>query len=99
VYNALVDGFLKSASDASDVEEIVKEVIAQHFRVKGRQITRETSFNDLGATDLDMAELLIELENAFEDTIPDWDEKKIRTVGDAIKHVAYRGWVGFPRKR
>ena len=42
---------------------------------------------DLGADSLDTVELIMELEKAFNITIPDDAAEKIATVGDAIKFI------------
>jgi acyl carrier protein len=52
------------------------------------QVTPETSFiNDLGADSLDTVELVMELEDAFDVSIPDEDAEKMQTVGDAINYI------------
>jgi acyl carrier protein len=52
------------------------------------KITPETSFiNDLGADSLDTVELVMELEDEFEVSIPDEDAEKIQTVGNAIDYI------------
>ena len=52
------------------------------------KVTPETSFiNDLGADSLDTVELVMELEDEFEVSIPDEDAEKIQTVGNAIDYI------------
>ena len=52
------------------------------------EVTPEATFtNDLGADSLDTVELIMELEKAFNVTIPDDQAEKIQTVGDAISYV------------
>jgi len=52
------------------------------------QITPETSFiNDLGADSLDTVELVMELEEEFDITIPDEEAEKIQSVGQAIDYI------------
>jgi acyl carrier protein len=56
------------------------------------KVTRETSFvNDLGADSLDTVELVMELEDEFEISIPDEDAEKIQTVGNAIDYIGSKG--------
>ena len=51
-------------------------------------ITLETSFEkDLGADPLDLVELIMELEEHYDLTIPDEDAQKITTVGEAVKYI------------
>jgi acyl carrier protein len=43
--------------------------------------------DDLGADSLDIVELVMAFEEAFDLDIPDEDAEKIKTVGDAIKYI------------
>ena len=71
-----------------DVEAKVKEIIMDKLGVEESQITPEASFtNDLGADSLDIVELVMGFESAFNVSITDEDAEKITTVGDAIKYI------------
>ena len=71
-----------------DVAAKVKEIIVDKLGVEDSQITPEASFtNDLGADSLDIVELVMGFESAFQISIPDEDAEKICTVGDAIKYL------------
>jgi acyl carrier protein len=71
-----------------DVEAKVKEIIIDKLGVEESQITPEASFtNDLGADSLDIVELVMGFESAFQISIPDEDAEKIGTVGDAVKYL------------
>ncbi|MCC6866769.1 MAG: acyl carrier protein [Ignavibacteria bacterium] len=71
-----------------DVEAQIKEAIVEKLGVEESKVTPGASFiNDLGADSLDTVELIMELENRFKITIPDEDQEKIQTVGDAINYV------------
>jgi len=71
-----------------DVQAKVKEIVADKLGVEESQITPEASFaNDLGADSLDIVELVMGFEQAFDISIPDEDAEKISTVGDAIKYL------------
>ena len=75
-------------STEESVEEQVKEIIVKQMGVNKDQVTPETSFiNDLGADSLDTVELVMELEDAFDVSIPDEDAEKMQTVGDAINYI------------
>ena len=70
------------------IEEKVKEIIVKQMGVNKDKVAPETSFiNDLGADSLDTVELVMELEDAFDVSIPDEDAEKIQTVGDAINYI------------
>jgi acyl carrier protein len=71
-----------------DTDAKVKEIIIDKLGVEESQITPEASFtNDLGADSLDIVELVMGFESAFQISIPDEDAEKIGTVGDAIKYL------------
>jgi len=73
---------------ADDVRERVIGLIAERMAVEADQITDDTHFiNDLQSDSLDMAELVIDLEEEFDITISDEDAQKIETVGQAISHI------------
>lgn len=72
----------------NDVETRIKEAIVEKLGVEESKVTPQASFiNDLGADSLDTVELIMELENKFNIQIPDEDQEKIQTVGDAINYV------------
>ena len=72
----------------NDVETKIKEAIVEKLGVEESKVTPQASFiNDLGADSLDTVELIMELENKFNIQIPDEDQEKIQTVGDAINYV------------
>jgi acyl carrier protein len=72
----------------TDVEGQIKEAIIEKLGVDESKVTPTASFiNDLGADSLDTVELIMELENRFNIQIPDEDQDKITTVGDAITYV------------
>jgi acyl carrier protein len=73
---------------AADVEAKVKKIVSEQMGVAIEEISRETSFvNDLNADSLDTVELVMELEDEFELSIPDEEAEKIQTVGQAIEHI------------
>jgi acyl carrier protein len=73
---------------AADVEAQIKEAIVEKLGVEESKVTPNASFiNDLGADSLDTVELIMELENRFNIQIPDEDQEKIQTVGDAVNYV------------
>ena len=73
---------------AADIEAQIKEAIVEKLGVEESKVTPNASFiNDLGADSLDTVELIMELENRFNIQIPDEDQEKIQTVGDAISYV------------
>src|ERR1700694_4835662 len=70
------------------VEERVIEIVCENLGVNKEQVPRQTSFiEDVGADSLDIVELVMELEEEFEITIPDDQAEKIKTVGEASDYI------------
>jgi acyl carrier protein len=71
-----------------NVEEKVKEIIAEQLSVEKDKVVSEASFiNDLGADSLDTVELVMAFEEKFGLEIPDEDAEKITTVQSAISYI------------
>ncbi len=69
----------------------VKEIIVEQLGVEEDEVTPEAAFvDDLGADSLDLVELVMAFEEAFDTEIPDDEAEKIRTVGDAVKYIQDR---------
>ena len=70
------------------VEQRVIDIVAEQLGVEKEKIKSESNFvNDLGADSLDTVELVMELEEEFDISIPDDAAEKIQTVGEAVKHI------------
>src|SRR5579859_6668633 len=72
----------------SSVEQKVKQIIVEQLGVDENQVDNTASFvDDLGADSLDIVELVMAFEEAFDIDIPDEDAEKIVTVKDAIDYI------------
>jgi len=72
-----------------DITQTVISMVADRMDVDESQITDDTHFvNDLQADSLDMAELVIDLEEEFGLEISDEQAQEIGTVGEAIKFIS-----------
>jgi acyl carrier protein len=70
------------------VQDRVIDIVAEQLGVDKEKVTPDTSFvNDLGADSLDTVELVMELEEEFDISIPDEEAEKIQTVGQAINFI------------
>jgi len=70
------------------VDEKVKSIIVEQLQVDEAEVTPGASFQeDLGADSLDVVELVMQFEEAFDITIPDEDAEKIKTVNDAVDYI------------
>ncbi len=73
------------------VEEKVKKIIAEKLSVEPEEVVPEASFvDDLGADSLDLVELIMAMEEAFDIEVPDEEAEKLQTVQDAVKYVKAR---------
>ncbi|MCI0463499.1 MAG: acyl carrier protein [Gemmataceae bacterium] len=69
-------------------EDRVVEIVCENLGVSKEQVTRSTAFlEDVGADSLDVVELVMELEEEFEITIPDDQAERIKTVGEAVDYI------------
>src|ERR1700743_2080273 len=70
------------------VDEKVKQIIVEQLQVDEAEVTPGASFQeDLGADSLDVVELVMQFEEAFDIQIPDEDAEKIKTVKDAVDYI------------
>ncbi len=73
---------------SEEIAERVTKMVAERMDVEVSKITEDTHFvNDLQADSLDMAELVIDMEEEFGVQISDEDAQQIETVGRAIKYL------------
>lgn len=73
---------------SEEVFEKVKGIIVEQLGATESSVTMEASFiDDLGADSLDIVELIMALEEAFDTEIPDADAEKIVTVGDVVDYI------------
>ena len=68
--------------------EKLKEIIVDVLNVSEEDITMETTFvDDLGADSLDIFQIIMGIEEAFDIEIENEDAEKIVTVGDAVEQI------------
>ena len=78
----------------ASVQDRVKEIIVEQLGVEEAEVTPSASFvDDLGADSLDIVELVMAFEEAFDIEIPDEDAEKIRTVNDAVDYIQKKAKV------
>ncbi|MBR5564154.1 MAG: acyl carrier protein [Bacteroidales bacterium] len=73
----------------ANVAEQVRAIIVEKLGVDPEEVVDSANFsNDLGADSLDIVELVMDFEKAFDIEISDEDAgDNISTVGDAIKFI------------
>lgn len=70
------------------VAEKVKAIVVEQLGVSADEVKPEASFvEDLGADSLDLTELIMAMEEAFDLEIDDEEAQKILKVKDAIDYI------------
>ncbi len=68
--------------------EKIRDIIVEQFGVDESAVKTNTAFvDDLGADSLDVVELIMAMEEAFDMEIPDTEAEGIVTVGDAVDYI------------
>jgi acyl carrier protein len=79
---------MRDTLSESDTDAVMR-ILAHEFSVARAQLTEDAKlFDDLGADSLSMVQISMNLEEAFEISIPDERVDKIQTVGDLLEAVA-----------
>lgn len=82
------DGMVNSRKENKIMLEKVKEIVAESLNVEESTLSETTSFKeDLGADSLDLFEMVMAFEEAFEVEISSEDLEQITTVGDVVKYI------------
>ena len=82
------DGMVNTRKENKIILEKVKEIVAESLNVEESTLSETTSFKeDLGADSLDLFEMVMAFEEAFEVEIPSEDLEQITTVGDVVKYI------------
>lgn len=72
-----------------DEQELrIRTIVAEQLGVDLGEITGDASIlDDLGADSLDVVELVMAIEEAFDIEVPDEDVEAMRTIGDMERYV------------
>lgn len=70
------------------VFDIVRKILAQQLDLNEEDITMESAIvDDLGADSLDVVDLVMTLEDEFDQEIPDEVIEEMKTVGDIVHYI------------
>jgi acyl carrier protein len=76
---------------ASDLSDRIQSIVAEQLGVERADVTKDASIlDDLGADSLDVVELVMTLEEAFDIEVPDDAVEEMRTIGDIQRFVESR---------
>ena len=82
------------ANTVGPIRERVIDVIERKFTVPRDQLTGTVTFQDLGADSLDVAEVIMELEQEFDLTIDDEEVNHLRCINDLVDYILWRKGSG-----
>jgi acyl carrier protein len=75
--------------DSNEAFEKFKECAVEVLQVPGEKVTKEARFaDDLDADSLDLVELVMALEEAFDITVEETELEDIETVGQAFDLIS-----------
>jgi acyl carrier protein len=79
-------------SDSGKVFQEVKQIIAEKLSLSPDEIQLTSSFiDDLGADSLDLADLVMAIEEQYEIDFSNEDTDKFKTVGDVVSVIVEAG--------
>ena len=70
---------------SSEIENKIVALVKKMNR--GKDVTRQSTWEELGLDSLDVAEFTMDVEKELNVTIPDSEASKMKTLGDAIDYV------------
>jgi acyl carrier protein len=71
----------------TEVEETLRKIIAKIIRKEDLVLTPNTTFKELGADSLDVVQVMVALEEAFDIELIDEDMKALSNMGGFIDYV------------
>jgi acyl carrier protein len=72
----------------NDLSDRIHSIVAEQLGVDSADVTKDASIlDDLGADSLDVVELVMTLEEAFNIEVPDDAVEEMRTIGDIQRFV------------
>ncbi len=70
-----------------DTMQKVKEIISRQTDIDEEKLSDNTTLEDIVADSLDIVEMLMEIEGAFDIDIPDEEAEKLSTVGELCDYI------------
>ena len=70
-----------------DTFEKVSDIIGKRFELSETKITMDTTWEEIGADSIDLVDLISELEDELDISIPDDSIEDLKTVGDVVNLI------------
>jgi len=82
-----------SKFNMSDISKIVIEIVSKHAEETAESVNPTTTLDSLGITSLNVIEIIFDIEDHFDITIPDYGKAEnldlnFRTIEDIIQAVS-----------
>jgi acyl carrier protein len=83
----------------AEITEKVVAIVAEKANVSAAQVLPETHLiNDLNFDSLEVVELMMQLEDLFDISVPDDEAQKLLTIGALVDAIVQHCTQGFPAK-
>ncbi len=70
-----------------DTLERIKEIICEKIDIRPELLREETTLEETGADSIDIIEIIMELEYAFDVSIPDSVALKLKNIGELRDYI------------
>ena len=70
-----------------DTFDMICDIISARFELTEMSLTQDTTWEEIGADSIDLVDLISELEDKFNVSIPDEAIDDLRTIGDVAKLI------------
>ena len=70
-----------------DTFDRICDIISTRFELTETSLTQDTTWEEIGADSIDLVDLISELEDKFNVSIPDEAIDDLRTIGDVAKLI------------
>ncbi len=70
-----------------DTFDMICDIISARFELTETSLTQDTTWEEIGADSIDLVDLISELEDKFNVSIPDEAIDDLRTIGDVAKLI------------
>ena len=67
--------------------QTVAQIVQQYCGVEIDQMSRNSDLIEIGVNQLDVSDLLVDIEQEFEATLPQEAYQKVRTIGDIMSYL------------
>ncbi len=70
-----------------DTMKTIKEIISRQTDIDEDNLSEDTTIEEITSDSLDIVEMLMEIEEAFDMDISDEDAKKLTTIGELCNYI------------